>query len=315
MLDGIRNYLGKDVEVIHEKGCAVTDAMWPASQLDLPAMTEEESSLMKKAVDAASDADVIIAVMGENDDITGESRSQTSLELPGHQRELLKQLHATGKPVILVLINGQPLTINWENDNLPAIIEAWFPNSQGGVVLAETLFGENNPSGKLTVTFPKSIGQIEYNFPYKKGSHGAQNSSGPNGSGNTRVIGALYPFGYGLSYTTFEYSDLVVNKNEDNSVDITLNVRNMGARKGTEVVELYVRDCYSSVVTYDSVLRGFERVTLEPGQQLPVHFKLAQDAMEILGKDMKWVVEPGDFEVLVGASSEDIRLKGGFTIE
>ena len=315
MLQGIRDYLGDKVEVAYEKGCNVVDATWPASQIIPQPLTDEESADMQKAVDAASDADVIIAVMGETDDITGESRSQTSLDLPGHQREFLQRLHATGKPVVLVLVNGSPMTVNWENQALPAILETWFLNSQGGVVLAETLFGENNPSGKLTVTIPKSTGQIEYNFPYKKGSHGRQNSSGPNGNGHTRVTGALFPFGYGLSYTTFGYSDLIVRKNADNSVDIDLNVTNTGSRKGTEVVQLYVRDCISSVVTYDSVLRGFERVTLEPGQTLPVHFRLSPDAMQILDKEMKWTVEPGDFEVMVGASSEDIRLKGGFTID
>ena len=315
MLEGIRNYLGDKVEVVYEKGCNVVDAAWPASQLIPQKLTGEEEAEMQKAVDAAADADVVIAVMGESDDITGESRSQTSLELPGHQRELLQKLHATGKPVVLVLINGSPLTINWENERIPAILEAWFPNCQGGTVLAETLFGDNNPSGKLTVTIPKSIGQIEYNFPYKKGSHGKQNSSGPNGNGRTRVTGALFPFGYGLSYTSFGYSDLKVVRNADNSVDIDLKVTNTGKRKGTEVVQLYVRDCFSSVVTYDSVLRGFERVTLEPGQTLPVHFTLAPSAMQILDRQMRWTVEPGDFEVLVGASSEDIRLKGKFTVE
>lgn len=308
MLGGLREYLGDSVEVMYEKGCDVTDKNFPVSDVMPFPLTVEENDAMQKGVDRAADADVIIAVMGESDDIVGESHSRVSLDLPGRQREYLMRLQATGKPVILVLINGQPLTVNWADANVPAILEMWFPTFLGGRVLAQTLFGENNPGGKLTVTFPKTVGQIEYNFPFKKGSHGRQASHGPNGSGSTRVLGPLYPFGYGLSYTTFEYSDMEVVRDGDR-VKVRCNVRNTGKYAGDEVVQLYVKDMVSSVVAYDSVLRGFERVSLEPGQVKKVSFTLTDASFQMLDRDMKWTVEPGDFEIRIGASSEDIRLR------
>ena len=316
MLDGIRRYLaGTGVRVEYEKGCAVTDTHFPVSEIIPEPLTEEEAAGIRRAVEKAAGVDVIIAVMGEDEKTTGESRSRSSLDLPGRQRLLLQELQKTGKPVVLVLVNGQPLTVNWENAYLPAILECWFPNCEGGTVLAETLFGDNNPSGKLTVTFPKAVGQIELNFPYKKGSHGGQNRIGdPNGSGVTRVVGPLYPFGYGLSYTTFEYSGLKLTPSADGRVMVDVDIRNTGSREGTEVVQLYVRDSYSSVVTYDSVLRGFERIRLAPGEQGHVRFFLMPDDFRILDKDMKWVAEPGEFEIRVGASSEDIRLKGTYVL-
>lgn len=315
MLKGIREYLGEGAEVIYEKGCDVVDKSWPESEIIPEPLTDKEKESIRKAVDAASGVDVIIAVMGEDDLRTGESKSRTSLDLPGRQRDLLMALNETGKPIVLVLVNGQPLTINWENKHLPAIVETWFPNCFGGTVLAETLFGENNPSGKLTVTFPRTIGQIEYNFPFKKGSHGFQRKSGPNGYGRTRVQGPLYPFGYGLSYTSFEYSDMnveVCGQSENGGfdrIDVTATITNTGSREGAEVVQLYVRDLVSSVVTYDSVLRGFERVCLKPGESRRVQLSLSPKDLQILDKDMNWIVEPGDFELMLGSSSTDIRQK------
>ena len=318
VLAGLREYLKGVAEVDYEKGCDIVDAGWPASELMPVELTSDEEKMMAEAVRKATDADVIIAVMGEDEYRVGESRSRTSLELPGHQRRLLQELHATGKPVVLVLINGQPLTVNWEDAKLPAILETWFPSYLGGEVIAETLFGDNNPSGKLTVTFPKSVGQIEYNFPFKKGSHGKQSKSGPNGSGTTRVIGALYPFGHGLSYTTFDYSNLKVDaptQGTKGNVKISVDVTNTGTRAGEEVVQLYVRDSYSSVVTYDSQLRGFEKVALTPGETKTVHFTLTPEDLELLDKNMNWTVEPGEFVVMIGASSEDIRLKQSFELK
>lgn len=294
------------------------DAGWPASELMPVELTADEEKMMAAAVKEAEDADVIIAVMGEDEYRVGEARSRTSLELPGHQRRFLQELHATGKPIVLVLINGQPLTVNWEDAKLPAILETWFPSYLGGELIAETLFGDHNPSGKLTVTFPKSVGQIEYNFPFKKGSHGKQSKSGPNGSGTTRVIGALYPFGHGLSYTTFDYSNLKVEapaKGTQGEVKISVDVTNTGDRAGEEVVQLYIRDSYSSVVTYDSQLRGFDKVALNPGETETVNFVLKPEDLELLDKNMNWTVEPGEFEVMIGASSEDIRLQQKFELK
>ena len=315
VIDGIRQYLGDRAEVRYEKGCDVTDARWPESEIIPLPMTDEEKAGIEAAVKAAEGVDVIIAVMGEDDETTGEGKSRTSLDLPGRQRDLILALHATGKPIVLVLINGQPLTINWENAFLPAILEAWFPNHFGGRVIAETLFGDNNPGGHLTITFPKTIGQLPYCFPYKKGARGVQPRQGPNGGGKTRVIGHLYPFGYGLSYTSFEYSGLTIRKTGATDFEISCTVTNTGSRKGDEVVQLYIRDCLSEYVAYDSVLRGFERVSLEPGKSATVHFRIGREELEVMGRDMKWVVEPGDFEVRIGSSSVDIRLKDKITVE
>lgn len=307
ILRGLQDYLGPDA-VIYEKGCEVVDKEWPMSEIIEEPLSDIELASMEKAVRAASDVDVIIAVLGEDDNRTGESKSRTSLDLPGRQEQLLMALCATGKPVVLVLVNGQPLTVNWADRHVPAILETWLPSCIGGKAVALTLFGESNPSGKLTVTFPKSIGQIEYNFPYKKGSHGLQErGNSPNGSGKTRVLGSLFPFGHGLSYTTFEYSDMTVSLSDDGGFDIAATISNTGGREGTEVVQLYVHDCVSSVVTYDSVLRGFERVTLSPGGSAVVNFHLSLEDLSILDKNMQWTAEPGDFEIRLGASSEDIR--------
>ena len=314
MLEGIRKYLAGSAEVVYEKGCNVVDAGWPESEVIPQPMTKEEKAGIQAAVEAAVGVDVIIAVMGEDDLRTGESKSRTSLELPGRQRDLLMALKETGKPIVLVLVNGQPLTVNWENAYIPAIVETWFPSCFGGIALAEILFGDYNPSGKLPVTFPRTIGQIEYNFPFKKGSHGNQHKRGPNGMGNTRVLGPLYPFGFGLSYTTFGYSDMSVDvqgasgQGKFDTIKVAVTVTNTGSREGAEIAQLYVKDRISSVVTYDSVLRGFERVNLKPGESRRIEFTLTPKDLQILDSQMHWSVEPGEFELLVGASSSDIRL-------
>ena len=317
ILDGIRGYLGDECRVSYAKGCDIVDENWPDSEICPVPMTSKEKSMINDAVSKARKSDVVIAVLGEDEWRVGESRSRTSLDLPGRQEQLLEALHATGKPVILVLVNGQPLTVNWADRHIPAILETWFPSFRGGVAIAKTLWGEYNPGGKLTVTFPKTTGQIELNFPFKKGSHGAQDSEGPNGAGKTRVLGPLYPFGHGLSYTTFEYSDfnVVPGPGLKSGIDVSLTLTNTGKLAGDEVVQLYVRDKYSSVVTYDSVLRGFERVSLEPGESKVVRFHLSPEDLQILDRNMEWTVEPGEFEIMAGSSSTDIRLSQTVELE
>ena len=315
VLSGIRSYLeGSGTQVLYSKGCEVKDATWPESEIIPQPLTDAESAAIEAAVAAAREADIVIAVMGEDEETVGESLSRTSLDLPGRQHLLLEALYKTGKPIVLVLINGQPLTVNWENAYLPAILEAWFPNHVGGQVVAETLFGDINPGGHLTVTFPKSVGQIPWTFPFKKGSHGGQ-APGPNGGGKTRVLGSLYPFGYGLSYTTFGYDGLSIREKGDGNWEVSCTVTNTGSRQGDEVVQLYLRDKVSSYVAYDSVLRGFERIRLAPGERRTVSFTLTPEDMRMMDKDMHWTVESGDFEVRVGSSSEDIRLRGTITVK
>jgi len=315
VLDGIRNYAGKTAKVDYAKGCEVIDATWPESEIIPTPLTLEEQNSINEAVVKAKLSDVVIAVVGEDEQRCGESKSRTGLGLPGRQLQLLQALKETGKPIVLVLINGQPLTINWENRFLPAILEAWFPNALGGQAIAETIFGDYNPGGKLSVTFPKSLGQIELNFPFKPGSQAGQPSHGPNGYGNTSVNGALYPFGYGLSYTTFKYSNLVIHptfQKTNANINVSVDITNTGNRKGDDVVQLYIKDIVSSVTVYETQLRGFERISLNPNETKTLHFTLKPQDLELLDKDMKWIVEPGKFEVLIGSSSEDIKLKAEF---
>jgi len=304
--------------VEYSKGCDVVDATWPESEIIPTSLTAGEQESISEAVEKAKLSDIVIMVAGEDEQRCGESKSRTGLGLPGRQFQLLQALKETGKPIVLVLINGQPLTINWENRFIPAILEAWFPNAVGGQAIAETLFGDYNPGGKLSVTFPKTLGQIELNFPFKPASQAGQPGDGPNGYGRTAVIGALYPFGYGLSYTTFAYSNLVITPKQQNiqgDINVSLDIKNTGNRKGDEVVQLYMKDKVSSVITYDSQLRGFERVSLLPGETKHVTFTLIPTDLELLDKNMHWVVEPGSFEVLIGSSSEDIKLKGEFILK
>jgi beta-glucosidase len=308
---GLEDYLKGNVEVVYRKGCDVVDDHWPDSEIVPTEMNDKEKSDIAAAVEEARQSDAIIVALGEDELRTGESRSRTSLELPGRQEQLLEALYATGKTVVLVLINGQPLTINWADRNVPAILEAWFPNYKGGEVIAKTLFGEYNPGGKLTVTFPKTVGQIELNFPFKKGSHGGQPGHGPNGSGKTRVLGELYPFGYGLSYTSFNYSNLKIDvpqHADKDSITVSADITNTGKYAGDEIVQLYVRDQISSVVAYDSRLCGFERITLKPGETKTVTFAIKPDQLKLLDKDMKWTLEPGAFDIMVGRNSKDIEL-------
>lgn len=317
VLEGLKNFVGSSSDIVYAKGCETIDSIWPESEIFPEALTPKEIAGIEDAVAKAKMSDVVVAVVGEDESLVGESRSRTSLDLPGRQLQLLQALHTTGKPIVLVLINGRPLAINWANKYIPSIIEAWFPGVDGGTAIAEAIFGAYNPGGKLPVTFPKSVGQLEYNFPFKPGAHAGQPGDGPNGFGKTNVYGALYPFGFGLSYTKFAYSNLIVTpekKNRKGSVSISTDVTNIGIMQGDEVVQLYLKDEVSSVTVYESQLRGFERITLMPGETKSVKFMLKPNDLKLLDKQMKWVIEAGTFEVLVGSSSEDIRARKKFTI-
>lgn len=317
VLAGIEQKLDGKAEVLYTPGCALVDAHWPESELiDYP-ITADEQLEIDKAVQQAREADVAVVVLGGGQRTCGENKSRSSLDLPGRQLDLLKAVQATGKPVVLVLINGRPLSVNWADKFVPAIVEAWYPGSKGGQAIADVLFGDYNPGGKLTVTFPKSVGQIPFNFPYKPASQidGGKNP-GPEGN-MSRVNGALYPFGYGLSYTTFGYSDLrispaIITPNQE--VEVHCTITNTGKRAGDEVVQLYTRDVLSSVTTYEKNLAGFERIHLQPGEAKEVRFVLDRKQLELLNRNNEWVVEPGDFNLMVGASSEDIRLNGRLTV-
>lgn len=317
VLKGIQEKLGGKAEVLYTKGCELVDANWPESELMEYPLSENEQEEIEKAVSQTKQADVAVVVLGGGQRTCGENKSRSSLALPGRQLDLLKAVVATGKPVVLVLINGRPLSINWADKFVPAILEAWYPGSKGGKAVADVLFGDYNPGGKLTVTFPKTVGQIPFNFPCKPSSQ-IDGGKNPGLNGNmSRVNGALYPFGFGLSYTTFEYSDLKISPaiiTPNQKTYVTCKVTNTGKRAGDEVVQLYVRDVLSSVTTYEKNLAGFERVHLKPGETKEITFPIERKALELLNADMHWVVEPGEFTLMIGASSTDIRLNGTLTV-
>lgn len=307
-LAGIRQKLGAATDVRYAKGCDVIDENFPESDTFKEPMSEKARAGIAAAVAAAQEVDLVIAVLGEVEDISQESHSRTSLDLPGHQEELLRALAATGKPLVLVLSNGRPLSVNWAAKHVPAIVELWFPGEQGGAALADILFGDVNPSGKLSITIPKSVGQIPFNFPAKPGAQARDNGM---------VEGPLFAFGHGLSYTKFSYGDLKilpVRAGTDASITVTCAVTNTGGRAGEEIVQLYVRDDYSSVTTYDKALRGFTRVALAPGETKIANFTLTPEHLQLYDRNNRWTVEPGRFTVFVGASSADIRFTGNFTL-
>lgn len=316
-LQGIKNKLGDKVQINYTKGCNVTSENWANEEILPTPLSENEKSEIEKAVEAAKKSDVAVVFLGDQTDAfqrpepltVGESASRTSLDLPGRQLDLIKAVYAVGKPTIVVLINGRPMSINWVDKNVSGILETWFPGGHGGTAIADVLFGDYNPGGKLTSTFPKTAGQIPFNFPSKPNAQWEKEKS--------RVNGALYYFGHGLSYTTFAYSNLKISPEKQTAngdVTVSFDVKNTGKREGTEIVQLYINDVVSSVITYEKNLRGFERVLLKPNETKTVTFTLKPEDLEMLDIDMKWIVEAGMFKVMIGSSSEDIRLNGSFEI-
>ncbi|TWV10557.1 beta-glucosidase [Bacteroidaceae bacterium HV4-6-C5C] len=306
--NGIKEALPK-TKVIYKKGCDIIDPHFPESEILTFKKTQEEQNMMDEAIEAAKASEVVIMVLGGSEVTVREERSRTSLNLPGRQEELLQEICKLGKPVVLVMIDGRASSINYAKKFVPAILHAWFPGEFCGQAIAEVILGDYNPGGKLAVTFPKSIGQIPYAFPFKPGSES------PSG---TSVYDSLFPFGYGLSYTTFGYSNLTISPDKQGpqgDVEVSCLVKNTGNRRGDEVVQLYLRDEISSVTTYTKVLRGFERITLEPGEEKKVTFILHSQDLAIWDKNMKFQTEPGIFRVMIGASSKDIKLEGQFVIQ
>lgn len=319
-LEGIQaRFKATETEVVYAPGCAVTDSRWPESELFPEPPSGAELAQINEAVELAKTADAVVLCLGDSNATIGESKSRTSLDLPGYQTELAKALVKTGKPVVVVLLIGKPASINWINRHVPAILHAGIPGEAGGTAIAEALFGEVNPGGRLPVTFPKTVGQIPFNFPFKPGSHASQSKTvDPNGFGNSMAEGALYPFGFGLSYTTFEYRGLEVSPAEmpaNGEVEVTFQVKNTGNRAGDEVAQLYVHQETSSVTTYEKVLCGFTRVTLQPGESKTITLPVCSRELEIINRAGRRVVEPGPFTVLVGSSSEDERLRGEFRVK
>ena len=308
-LQGIQAKVGTD-KVLYAKGVDLVDKRWPESEILPEPMGDTELAMLDSAVQIAKQAQLAIVVLGGNAKTGGESKSRTSLDLPGYQLDLIKAIKATGKPVVVVLIGSQPMTINWIDKYIDGILYAGYPGVKGGIAVADVLFGDYNPGGKLTLTFPKSVGQLPLNFPSKPS---AQTDEGEH----ARIKGLLYPFGFGLSYTTFGYNNLKINagKTTKDSIAVTVDITNTGKLAGDEVVQLYIRDVLSSVTTYEKLLKGFERVRLQAGETKTLSFSIPRDELKLYNRDMKFVLEPGEFSVMVGASSSDIRQTGSFFIK
>ena len=290
---GIKEYL-PDAEVRYAKGTDIIDKYFPESELYEVPLDQEEQAMMDEAVALAKESDVAIMVLGGNEKTVREEYSRTNLDLCGRQEKLLQAVYATGKPVILLLVDGRAATINWAERYIPGIVHAWFPGEFMGDAVAQVLFGDYNPGGKLAVTFPRSVGQIPFAFPFKPGS---------DSKGFVRVTGTLYPFGYGLSYTSFEYSGLKIQEKENGNITVQATVKNIGQRAGDEVVQLYVTDMYASVKTRITELKDFTRIHLKPGEAKTVSFELTPYELSLLNDHMDRVVEKGAFKILVGGVS------------
>ena len=293
LLAGVKAKLSPRTRVSYTKGCEVTG---------------DNTDGFSEAVRAAREADVTILAVGEPAEMSGEAASRSSLDLPGRQLDLIKAIHATGKPYVIVLMNGRPLTINWLAENSPAILETWFAGTQGGSAIADTVFGDVNPGGKLPVTFPRTVGQVPLYYNHR-------NTGRPPTADNkytSKYLDApwtpLFPFGYGLSYTQFQLSNLQLSAPQispNGQVTASVELTNTGKRAGDEVVQLYIRNVGVSRTRPVRELKGFERVTLQPGERRRVQFTLTREQLGFYDRDMRFVVEPSTFKVIVGTSSEN----------
>ena len=260
-----------------------------------------------KAIAAAKNSDVVILAIGGSTETCGEGLDRDNLDLFGVQNELVEAIHKTGKPIVAVLINGRPLSINYVAENIPAILETWYLGMNSGEAIAETIFGDNNPGGKLTVSFPRSVGQIPVTYLERPDFVGS-------GKGKYRFSDKtpLFPFGFGLSYTTFKYDNIRLEKTSigiDGITNVSVDVTNTGKYDGDEVVQMYVRDDFATVGRYNKMLKGFKRMSLKVGETKTVSFELNSENLSLYNIDMNKVVEPGNFTISVGASSLEKDLK------
>lgn len=293
--EGVNKIVTEKGKVTFDKGVEIVDS---------------RRDMMKAALDNAAKADVIVAVMGEFENMTGEAASRTNIDLPGIQKEFLAELKKLGKPVVLVLMNGRPLTLGWEAENMDAILEAWWPGTMGGDAIAQTLYGMNNPSGKLPMSFPRNVGQLPLYYNAKNTGRPYLGVTDPEQKYKSRYIdvdnSALYPFGYGLSYTTFGYSNLRLSSptmNNGGSLKVSVDVSNTGDVDGEEVVQMYIQDVTGSVTRPVKELKGFKKIFLKKGEKKTVDFEISENDLRFYNIDMQFVAEPGDFNVYVGGSS------------
>ena len=316
-LDGIKNIAGSNVNILYAKGANITDDSALAKKVNVfgeKADIDKRSSveMIGEAVNISNRADVIVAVVGEASEMTGEAASRSDIGLPQSQTNLLKALAKTGKPLVLVIMSGRPLTLVWENENATSILQAWFAGHEAGNAIADVLFGNYNPSGKTTISFPRNVGQIPIYYNHKN-------------TGRPQPVGAwqkfhsnyldvtndpLYPFGYGLSYTSFSYGDVKVtsaNPKGDQSITATARVTNTGKYSGEEVVQLYISDPVASVTRAVKDLRGFKKILLQPGESKDVSFNITTEDLKFYNNDLKHIWEPGQFIIEIGPNSRDVN--------
>lgn len=297
--EGVTNYLKNVSNITFDQGVEIQSA---------------KRDWMQKALDNAKNADVIVAVMGERENMTGEAASQTNIDLPGLQKEFLAELKKLGKPIVLVLLNGRPLTLTWENENMDAILEAWWPGTRGGDAIAQTLFGANNPNGKLPMSFPRKVGQLPLYYNHKNTGRPYLGPTDPEQKYKSQYTDVgnspLYPFGFGLSYTTFEYSNMKISSDKikfGEKLKISVEVKNIGNFEGQEVVQLYIRDLVGSVTRPVKELKGFEKINLKKGESKTVSFEISSEDLKFYTIEMKNEAEAGSFEVFVGENSNTDR--------
>lgn len=312
LLEGVKNAVGKEVKVTYAKGADL--GVGERSFLMPLKINKTDRSGFAEAIKQAKNADLVIMALGEDAFQSGEGRSQVNIGLEGLQQELLEEIYKVNKNIVLVLINGRPLEITWSSENIPAIVEAWQLGSESGNAIADVLFGKYNPSGKLPVSFPRAVGQepLYYN---QKNTGRPSNPEHVTYSAYTDVEkDALYPFGFGLSYTTFEYGDLKLSSDEmsgDGELTVSIPLKNTGKLKGKEVVQLYLRDMVASTTRPVKELKAFELVELEAGETKEVSFKITDKMLQFYNADKKWTSEEGKFEVMVGGNSKDLK-RGNF---
>jgi beta-glucosidase len=293
-LAGIRAKVGAETKVGYAKGCEIKDA---------------STAGFAEALTLAKESDVAVVFVGESADMVGEAASRSSLDLPGRQMDLVKAIQTTGKPVVVVLVNGRPMTIGWAVENVPSILEAWMGGTQSGNAIADVLFGDVNPGGKLPVTFPRSVGQVPIYYNHMNTGRPPEAENRYTSKYFDAPWTPLFPFGYGLSYTTFKLSNLQLSAPRmrvSDKLTVTVDVENVGRRAGDEVVQLYLRDPVASMTRPVKELKGFQRVSLQPGEKRRVEFSLTRDHLAFWNREMRFVVEPGEFRVMVGSNSQDV---------
>lgn len=318
LVEGLREVVGDRAKVVTAKGSnLIGDADYEKRATmfgrELHRDNRTDRELLDEALKVAAGADVIVAALGESSEMSGESSSRTNLEMPDVQRALLQELLKTGKPVVLVLFTGRPLVLTWEEEHVPAILNVWFGGSEAAYAISDVLFGDVNPSGKLTATFPQNVGQIPLFYNHKNTGRPLQEGRWFEKFRSNYLDVSnepLYPFGYGLSYTTFAYSDIHLSSTEmsaDGELTATVTVTNTGSRDGAEVVQLYIRDLVGSVTRPVKELKGFEKIFLKAGESRKVSFSITPELLKFYNYDLQFVCEPGDFDVMIGGNSRDVK--------